>query len=717
MGINDNFKYLNSGLPENIARLKAWGDYEGATRLIDQWLQRSDLSEAMRGSLIVQREIISRMAFNYTFTKEEALELIRQHIEGFTEEEFDQKVDRGQIGWIYVNGEKHFHDRFYSTLCKVDADFARRVGKPLSATQEPHIEQCIARMKENGSYTNRIRIRASIRMEDAVFTSGTFVRVHLPIPAACDQQSDIVIEKIEPDTGMIAPEDAEQRTICWEETMQENHEFAVEYSYLHTARYTDTTTLQGLPIEAAFDTEEKAPHIVFTPYIKALVAELTEGVTDPLEKARRFYDFITKNMKYNFMPAYFVLDSIAENCARNYSGDCGVFALLFITLCRCAGIPAQWQSGLVAEPDFCGCHDWARFYVAPYGWLYADPSYGVSAHRRGDEDRRKFYFGNLDPYRMVANREFQADFTIGSNHWRIDPYDNQVGEMETADRGLRSHEVVTTKEVLCCEEEIRSSKEEALMSITPYIHRLVIPFLDIYTSVFIIQTEQGAVLFDTATYPEDVDQYIVPALNKLGISQATLKYVIISHNHRDHAGGLARFAELYPETQIVAGSDQCQERVPERQVQVLMDGDMLGKHLKVVSIPGHTEDCIAILDARTQTLLTGDSLQLYGIYGSGNWGANIRYILEHMAATEKIQEMDIQTIVASHDYHPYGYRADGKEAIAKYVDACSQALSDIQKFIQQHASKEDAELAASYNAASGLPTVGAHVVRALRQLL
>ena len=198
---------------------------------------------------------------------------------------------------------------------------------------------------------------------------------------------------------------------------------------------------------------EEDPHIVFTPYIRSLVAELTGGVEDPLEKARRIYDFITLNMNYTFMPAYFVLENISENCARNFTGDCGVFALLFITLCRCAGIPAQWQSGLTAEPDLsCGCHDWARFYIPGHGWLYADPSYGIGARRKGKEERRKFYFGNMDPYRMVANNRFQAPFTVEKAQWRADPYDNQTGEMETADRGLWDEDVCKTKQTLLCEE-------------------------------------------------------------------------------------------------------------------------------------------------------------------------------------------------------------------------------------------------------------------------
>ena len=46
----------------------------------------------------------------------------------------------------------------------------------------------------------------------------------------------------------------------------------------------------------------------------------------------------------------------------------------------------------------------------------------------------------------------------------------------------------------------------------PHIHRLEVPFLDIYTTVFLVETEEGIVVFDTATYPEDMDTYLVPAL-------------------------------------------------------------------------------------------------------------------------------------------------------------------------------------------------------------
>lgn len=457
---NDMFRYLNTGLPEDILRHKLCGDFDRAVRLIDRRLSMDHVPDALRACLTVQREMILRMPEDYPYTRADALSILREYIPDFSEEEFDERVDAGKIGWIYIHGEMHYFNRFFQTMCKAEPAFAVRAGVQLpgvesagkGSAEEGRLDRCARLMKERGHISNRIRIRECVRIKDEHFTPGMFARVHLPLPAACEQQSDIVIEKVFPAGGQIAPEDALQRTICWEESMKKNHEFYVEYSYTHTARWHDTEHMQATEEQPDFYTQEEAPHIVFTPYIRELAASLTEGVSDPLEKARRFYDFITLNMKYTFMPAYFGLENIAETCARNFTGDCGVFALLFLTLCRCAGIPACWQSGLTAEPDFCGGHDWVRFYIAPYGWLYADTSYGTAAVRAQNEERRRFYFGNLDAYRMVANNAFQAPFTIDKEHWRADPYDNQVGEIETADKGLRYEEFERSKEVLSCEE-------------------------------------------------------------------------------------------------------------------------------------------------------------------------------------------------------------------------------------------------------------------------
>lgn len=456
LNVNETIQFQNIGLPDDIRARKLHGDFAGAIRLIDLRLKDNKLPQSMKYSLQLQKEMIRRLPGEFPYSREEAIAIIRQHIPDFTEEEFDMLVDTRRIRWIYIDGEVRIFNRFFSSLVKAYPGFAHRAGVVLPGVESavggiPLLDHAMMVMKRDGSMTNRIRIRATMRIRDEQFTPGMFVRAHLPIPCACEQQSEIRIEKVYPENCIIDPEDALQRTVCWEENMTENHEFMVEYSYLHTAKYHNTENMTGQPAEPACWTYEQAPHIMFTPYIRSLVRELTDGLDDPLEKARVFYDYITLNMNYTFMPSYFLMENIAETCARDMNGDCGVFALLFLTMCRCAGIPARWESGFAAEPDFCGGHDWVRFYVEPYGWLYADTSYGVAAHRNGNEERRRFYFGNLDPYRMVANSTFGCAFLTQKQHWYADPYDNQVGEIETAEKGLTYEEYDRSKVVLSCE--------------------------------------------------------------------------------------------------------------------------------------------------------------------------------------------------------------------------------------------------------------------------
>ena len=66
------------------------------------------------------------------------------------------------------------------------------------------------------------------------------------------------------------------------------------------------------------------------------------------------------------------------------------------------------------------------------------PRKPASSRRQGEEERRRHYFGNLDPWRMVANSEFYVPLTPADPEWRADPYDNQRGEMIVDGKGLSS---------------------------------------------------------------------------------------------------------------------------------------------------------------------------------------------------------------------------------------------------------------------------------------
>ncbi len=459
MNQNHAIEYSGIGLPAQVRQLKEAGYFDHAIRIVDEMLA-GELPACMRQNLLAQREMMLRLPGQFPYTKEAGLALVREKVPDFTMEELERLMDKGRITWIFVNGEERLLNSFFDTLCK-GTELAGRLPKapepPKNANHElldrtGRQEKCIHIMQEKGHMGAEIILRHTVRVKDEYFVPGETYRVWIPLPAECIQQSDIKILDCYGEPAHIAAPDADTRTIYWEETMTENHPFWVEYSYKHVAPYVDPSKVKADPVQPTFDTEEIAPHIVFTPYIKALCAELTEGVTDPIEKARRFYDFVTTKAKYSFMPDYFVLPQIPDACLKDLRGDCGVLALAFITLCRCAGIPAKWQSGQVADPDLTGSHDWAMFYVAPYGWMFADCSFGGSAFRAGSKLRHNHYFGNLDVYRNVTTNRFQADFDPPSRFWRHDPYDNQQGEVEDSKHGYKGEELDRKVEMISLRE-------------------------------------------------------------------------------------------------------------------------------------------------------------------------------------------------------------------------------------------------------------------------
>ncbi|MBO7208795.1 MAG: HAD-IA family hydrolase [Clostridia bacterium] len=226
---------------------------------------------------------------------------------------------------------------------------------------------------------------------------------------------------------------------------------------------------------------------------------------------------------------------------------------------------------------------------------------------------------------------------------------------------------------------------------------------------------RGALLFDTASYDSDIENYIVPFLQELCITSDMLKYVFVSHNHCDHAGGLNEFMKRYPETCIISRCPKIKEQYGDYNVLVPEDGETVLGVLRAVTIPGHTMDCCAIYDTRTKTMISGDCLQLYGIYGSGEWGSSISFPKSHIDAVNKLQKMGIQHILTAHEYHPYGYSYEG-ETVKKALDVCVDALNEIKDMILKNPHADDGEISALRNSLN-LPTLGAHIVSAVRREL
>lgn len=257
--------------------------------------------------------------------------------------------------------------------------------------------------------------------------------------------------------------------------------------------------------------------------------------------------------------------------------------------------------------------------------------------------------------------------------------------------------------------------EQTFERINDFVCRTTIPYKTIFTTVWTVRTSQGVVLIDAASNDTDAVEYVLPFLEFAGVAKDEIKYVFITHSHKDHSGGLKGLLKELPHVTVVSRNSKLADEHPGAAFLRLEDGELLTPELQVVTIVGHTLDCEAILDKRTNTLLSGDCLQLYGIVGNEDWACNISYTTDYFAAVEKVRAMKISQLLTAHDYYPSGYRADGEAAVEKALDDCLEPLRMIGRMIRENPELDDEAIRAKFNAIEGLPTARVHVVTGVRK--
>ena len=445
-------------LPDEIEKYKMCGDFKRASEAADRWLQRS-IPEALKQRIRIEQDFLAKLPRQYPYTPEESIHLFQKEVPDFDASDLERLDQEGLAEWIFLDGKKHYINNVFENVMRVDADLRARAHLDDTPSKESIcLKEVLKEMQENGEAGRVFKMHASIKLKDEAFYPGITLKAHLPLPALYSPVEKVQILSHSEGNVTIDPEEALCRTICIETVLQENRPFFVEYEYTVRSAYVDLwqepaaslpeAARWNMPEPTKADVEEQMPHIRFTPYLKVLAQELKGEETDTLAVARRIYDYITGHVNYSYMRAYALIPDIPQYCARNLRGDCGVQALLFITLCRICGIPARWQSGLYTNPVRSGPHDWALFYTKEYGWRPVDPSFGGSARRAGDEPRRRLYFGNIDPFRMTANHAFQHAFSVKKSFMRTDPYDNQCGELESDRCGFTDNEIETAQELI-----------------------------------------------------------------------------------------------------------------------------------------------------------------------------------------------------------------------------------------------------------------------------
>ncbi len=406
-----------------------------------------------------QIEIIRRIRLDFPLDAEQMLSKLRTAIPDATADDVRRWRDEGVLQHRVLDGQVRFFNTEPSNLFKFSQDARARwhrtpQGAARAAAREKadreqvrHLTEIVHAAEATGAVElapvrHRVTCTIHVQPKPGRVRNGSLTRIWMVYPQEYRQQKDVRLVRSTPAVTTIAPNwdqaprGQRQRSLYFEQRITDpaapiRAEAVFEWTVaaycprLDPARVLPYDT--NSPLYREF-TAERPPHIVFPPEMRAVAERETAGIANPLERARRLWLWVCRNMRYAYEVEYSTIPSLSLKALRTRRGDCGVQAMLFITLCRAAGIPARWQSGWETKPTGYTMHDWAEFYVEPWGWLPADPSYGL---QDSDDPRvHEFYFGHLDPYRCIVNLDYCCPLIPPKESFRSEPVDFQRGEVE-----------------------------------------------------------------------------------------------------------------------------------------------------------------------------------------------------------------------------------------------------------------------------------------------
>jgi hypothetical protein len=442
---------------EEASQLELRGQFKQAAALLTKTLQDRSLPAADRKQLAFELDRLERIKRDFPYTKDELLAELKASVKNLMAEEYEQWIHEGRFDSREIDGQRRFMSSSVSNLYfrYPELNPRRTPPKDTAALQKARLESCAAikqaALGENKPHVlpKRFHVTMTVTAKPTAAPAGEIIRAWLPIPRHYPFQDDFVLLSASPPAKHTDNKESSIRSVYLEQAAKKDvpTQFKIDYEYTICGVWFDIRSEDVKPCDpndpALKEFIREAPHVVFTPEIRALSRQIVGDETNPCLKAKKCFDWVAENIKYSFAIEYSTIRNISDYCRTKGYGDCGQEALLFITLCRLNGIPARWQSGWNTFPGDKDIHDWCEIYLAPYGWMPADPYMGIFAMQYANtltpEQKRQirdFYFGGLDQYRIAANSDHNQTLTPPKQSMRSDNVDFQRGELECGNRNI-----------------------------------------------------------------------------------------------------------------------------------------------------------------------------------------------------------------------------------------------------------------------------------------
>jgi transglutaminase-like putative cysteine protease len=410
----------------------------------------------------VALETLRRIRMDFALTPEQMLEKTRREIPDVKPADLDRWRQEGVLQsrtiddkvWYFVREPSNLYRFSKEANSRRQSQTSTRPALPPSTPEDragfvltDDLAKMVALAEQSESemiypIKHLVTYTLRVKKDHPLVKKGAKVRCWIPYPQEYRQQDQVALVSSRPPAVRVGRFSRPQRSVYFEQVIDDPTrpvEFSATMTFTTSVYYPRLDPADAQPAttsDRAFreSLAERPPHIVFTRQLTEAVRAAVGDETNPLLKARKIFLWVCENISYCSELEYSTIPNLTAKALTTRRGDCGVQAMLFITMCRAAGIPARWQSGWETLPGDWNMHDWAEFYVDPWGWLPADPSYGIKTH---DDPRvREFYFGHLDGYRMIVNRDWGQPFDPPKTSYRSEPVDFQRGEIEIDGRNL-----------------------------------------------------------------------------------------------------------------------------------------------------------------------------------------------------------------------------------------------------------------------------------------
>ncbi len=394
-----------------------------------------------------EADLHHRLLVDFCKDEKSVLDYIHRYIPNVTDEQMRAWEKTGALELRIIDGEKRYFQNAAPNLFRIDdacrAIKVKKDGESLSASEKADIEnlpKIIANAPSSKSHLaepKKMKVRYTLTVKADAVPAGETIRCWLPFPRTdVERQKNVKLLSTSESQYQRSPVECAHSTVYMEKKAEAGKPtvFSEEFEYVSSGCWFNILSKDVKPYDTSSAlykkyTSERDRHMVFTPRLRQLADSLTQGVTNPVIKAQRMFQWVNDNFPWASAREYSTIENIPEYVLENHHGDCGQVSLLFLTLCRISGIPAHFQSGFMMHPNDEGLHDWGEIYFEGIGWVPVDMSFGIPTYAK-NENEKWFFLGGIDSWRMIVNSDFGECLFPAKTYPRSETVDFQRGEVE-----------------------------------------------------------------------------------------------------------------------------------------------------------------------------------------------------------------------------------------------------------------------------------------------